>query len=198
MSVSILADTIEDLEKYFLKLPDIATDAARLAINDVAANEGLAILRNEVYQEIAFPKGYLEEDRLKLRRRATNSRLEAVISARDRATSLARFATGQTPANTRGKGVSIEVKRGSRKLLKKAFLVNLNNGNTGLAIRLKPGEKIGNKREMKMVAFGKGAYLLYGPSVDQVFRDVADQAAPEIGNMVAKEFFRQFTRLSRG
>ena len=39
--------------------------------------------------------------------------------------------------------------------------------------------------------------LLYGPSVDQVFRDVSEDIAGPVGNMVATEFFRQLTRFTR-
>jgi hypothetical protein len=39
--------------------------------------------------------------------------------------------------------------------------------------------------------------LLYGPSVDQVFAEVADKVAPTIGDLVAAEFHRNFARLSK-
>jgi hypothetical protein len=81
-----------------------------------------------------------------------------------------------------------------------AFLMRLRAGagtadnyNIGLAIRLAPGERIRNKRVMTQV--GHNLYLLYGPSVDQVFRTVADDNAPEIATMVRDEFYRQFARL---
>jgi hypothetical protein len=65
--------------------------------------------------------------------------------------------------------------------------------NIGLAIRLKPGETIRNKREM--VAFSKGLYLLYGPSVGQVFDDVAIDMEPMLSDRMEDEFVRQFNRL---
>jgi hypothetical protein len=101
-------------------------------------------------------------------------------------------------ANTRGKGVRVQVKPGQAKLLPKAFLVNLNNGNLGLAVRLKEGQSLRNKNDGRMVKLGKNTYLLYGPSVDQVFGDVADGNSDEISRLVSNQFFRQFARLTRG
>lgn len=198
MSAYVIAEALGGLEEYFRRMPDVADQAARLAINQVAEREGLAMLRQNMRAQIDFPSGYLEAGRLTLKRRAAPGRPEAIISGRDRATSLARFASGQTPATTRKTGVRVQVRKGASKLIKKGFLVKLRNGNMGLAIRLKPGERIANKHDMKGKPFGDNLYLLYGPSVDQVFRSVADDAAPEIAERVSKEFFRQFARLSRG
>ncbi len=194
----IFADALLDVQQFFDELPEIASRSAQLAINDVANHEGLAVMKARVIDDVNFPAGYLD-DKLVATKQATLSDLTAVITGRDRPTSLARFAPGQTPANTRGRGVRIEVKPGQSKLLRNAFLVSLKNGNTGLAIRLKPGQSLTNKREIAgTVMLGKGVYLLYGPSVDQVFKWVADAARPEISTMVADEFFRQFARLSHG
>lgn len=199
MSVFITANFLKETKQFFEELPHIATRAAVLAINDVSGRDGLTLLRKDVESQINFPSGYLnQQNRLGVTRRASESSLEAVITARDRATSLARFAKGQTPAGTRGKGVRVEVKRGNAKLLKKAFLVNLKNGNLGLAVRLKPGESLRNKNEGKPVKFGKNTYLLYAPSVDQVFRSVAEGNSDKLGQMLGNQFLRQFARLSNG
>ena len=77
-----------------------------------------------------------------------------------------------------------------------AFLVRLKNNNIGLAVRLKPGEVLQNSE--KAVRLDNNVYLLYGPSVDQVFRSVADDKTPKILSDVTAEFLRQFARLSRG
>jgi hypothetical protein len=170
-----------------------------MAINDVASRDALKLLRADIESQVDFPSGYLSQpDRLGVSRKATPNNLEAVITARDRPTSLARFARGQSVANTRGKGVRVQVKPGQAKLLPKAFLVNLNNGNLGLAIRLKDGQSLRNKNDGRMVKLGKNTYLLYGPSVDQVFGDVADGNSSEISRLVSNQFFRQFARLTRG
>lgn len=199
MSFFIQADFLKEAKQFFEELPHIATRAAVLAVNDVASEGGLRLLKKDIESQVNFPSGYLnQQNRLGVSRKATESSLSAVITARDRATSLARFAKGQTPAGTRGKGVRVEVKRGNAKVLKKAFLLNLKNGNLGLAVRLKPGESLRNKNAGSPVKLGKNTYLLYAPSVDQVFRSVAEGNSEKIGQMLSNQFLRQFTRLTRG
>lgn len=199
MSSLVSGSVLGDVRRYFEELPVIAEKAAVMSINQVVERDGLAMMRSDINSQVNFPTGYLKNDgRLSVTRKAREGSLEAVITARDRPTSLARFAPGQTPASTRKGGVTVEVKRGKTVHMKKAFLVNLKNGNLGLAVRLKPGESLGNKTNGKPVMLAKNVYLLYGPSVDQVFQTVAEESLPELGSMVSKEFLRQFTRLSRG
>ena len=199
MSSLVSGSVLGDVRRYFEELPVIAEKSAVMSINQVVERDGLAMMRSDINSQVAFPTGYLKNDgRLSVTRRAREGSLEAVITARDRPTSLARFSSGQTPASTRKGGVTVEVKRGKTVHMKKAFLVNLKNGNLGLAVRLKPGESLANKTNGKPVMLAKNVYLLYGPSVDQVFQTVAEESLPELGAMVSKEFLRQFTRLSRG
>lgn len=189
------------LEAYKQEAPE----AAMLALNDVSANEGLAVYRKGVGDQVDFGEGYLTTDRLGVRTRATRNRLSVMISGRQRATSLARFARGQTPQSTARKGVRVRVKPGgASSLMERAWLVRLNRGasadrdyyNLGLAIRLEPGERLRNKREVKSVQLDENVHLLYGPSVDQVFRDVMVEDTPAVLGMVRDEFFRQFFRLT--
>jgi len=195
MSAVITANSLKSLQRFFDDLPDIAEEAAVLAINDTVQREGLTLIKKDMRDQVNFPAGYLEGGRLRPTRFAGRGRLEAVIRGRDRATSLARFAPGQTPANTRGQGVRVGVSKGSSKVNKRFFLRKLKNGNTGLAIRLKPGESLG--QTSGAVEIGDNVFLLYGPSVDQVFRGVADDRAAEIIGIVEAKFLRQFGRLAR-
>lgn len=208
MSFTVTADALPDLELFLDRLPDRTKRAARMAINDVAGGSGLKLLRTAVEDEIAFPNGYVNKERLDQRRKATNDSLEATISGRIRATSLARFATpGQTPDNTRAKkdqtaGVRVQVHHGRTRRMDGAFLVRLRSGagiaddsyNLGLAIRLKAGDTIRNKTAQSGVQLDHNLYLLYGPSVQQVFGDVASEKAPEVSQMVAFDFLRHFNR----
>lgn len=198
MSVSVIAEALSEVADYFEKLPEVATQAAALAINTVSQREALPMIRSEMRDQLNFPEGYLETgNRLSVVRKATRNTLSATIRGRDRATSLARFRTGgQTPVNTRGRGVRLQVKRGQTRVLRKAFLVKLRGGNIGLAVRLKPGESLANSTGA--VEIFENVYLLYGPSVDQVFRTVADDVGPNVLDSVTTEFFRQFARLSSG
>jgi len=202
MTVSILAKGIADLEKYFAALPEIAGEAVALAINDVSSKKGMTLIRKTMRSQIAFPKGYLERDgRLMVHRKATRGRLEATIRGRDRATSLARFALpGQVGINNRH-GIKVMVQPGKVRTMRRAFMMKLNSGNVGLAMRLNDGEEpshtqgafhLGDKNPRL-----KNLWLFYGPSVDQVFADVAEDVKPPIGDMIEKEFLRQFARLVR-
>lgn len=201
MSVSILAKSLLDVADYFDSFPEITEQAAVLAVND-AAEDTLPSVKREMRKQINFPSNYLNPSRLGIRRKAVRGSIEAVISGRDRPTSLARFAEGATPQNSRGRPIFLKVKNGQvRKLARpdgkpSAFLVNLRSGNIGLAVRLRPGEKLENSE--KAVRLDNNVYLLYGPSVDQVLRDVADTETPDIARRVSTNFFRQFARLSRG
>jgi hypothetical protein len=196
---TIIADGLDGLQEYFVRMPEVAKRAASLSINDVAGGTGLNFLKREIYSQIEFPKGYLDESRLGLAKRATPEKLEAVVKGRDRPTSLARFAIRQNAKRqaTR-RGVTVKVKKGQTRHLKSAWLVELNNGNLGLAVRVRPGERLMNKTKASSVQLSPNVYLLYGPSVDQVFSGVAGDNADKIGDMVADQFLRQFARLSRG
>ncbi len=195
MSYNITQGAFADVQTFFEQLPLVAEEAGVFAINDTVDGSGMVAIRREMRSQVEFPAGYLEGERLKVGRRATRGSLEATIRGRDRATSLARFAPGQTAANTRGKGVRVQIKRGQSTLLKKGFIVNLKNGNRGLAVRLKEGDTLRNSDKAKQLA--DNLFLLYGASVEQVFKGVAVDVAPDLGKILSKRFLHHFTRLTR-
>jgi hypothetical protein len=88
--------------------------------------------------------------------------------------------------------------------LRKAFYVKLRRGptltedqfNIGLAVRLKKGESL--QATIAASPLGGGAYLLYGPSVAQVFSTVREDIAGDVADYQAGQFLRQFERASRG
>ena len=175
-------------------LPEKIRRAARIAINQTA-DHARTYSANTIRRKVAFPADYLKPStgRLAVRKRATNADLEASIVGRQRPTSLARFVTG-TPG--RKAGVSAQVAPRVTKQMRRAFLIKLRAGtanietkfNMGLAIRLRPGERIENKRQM--VRIEKGLYLLYGPSVDQVFRSIRPEVAGNAVTFLEDEFLR--------
>lgn len=193
MSYVVAVEGLENLHAFDDAKGKI-TQAAQRAINRTAES-ARADSSRRIRQQVNFPAQYLSPSagRLAVSKRASNTDLEAVIRARHRATSLARFSSG---GGRRGSGVSLQVKPGVSKRIKRAFLIKLRQGkgsvdtkfNLGLAIRLKPGETIQNKRQM--VRMGKGLYLLYGPSVDQVFQTVAEDVAPDAADKLEAEFLR--------
>ena len=190
-----------ELGEYFEKFPETSQQAMRMALNDVARGKGMKMIRKEMTDEIAFAKSYLNGSRLGITKRATNANPEVVITARKRATSLARFTTSKGVSRD---GVSVRVKKGKTTYLKKAWLVRLNKGaskdednyNVGLAVRVGSGESISNKKTAHQSWLVKDKVaLLYAPSVNQVFSAVADRVAEPISSIVAAEYLRQMSRL---
>lgn len=201
-AVTALAGLAKDIEA----LPSVSRQAARLSLNRVVESKGLPTIRRDMQQEVNFPPGYLNKDRLAITRRATDADLRVTITARHRPTSLARFAKGQGFDTPKRRGyVSVRVGKGTKKI-RKAFFVRLRRGrdtsdgyNLGLAIRLKPGERLAGRRlGGSGVEVAPNLYLLYGPSVDQVFRDAGAPAIMKIMPDIEREYNRQFVRLSRG
>lgn len=175
--------------------------AAVRAINKIARDaraQAAKMIRNEVN----LPARYVSpsEGRLAVTKQANGSNLEARITARGRATSLAQFVTGSDKPNVQG--VHIEVAPGKARFLRRAFLIRLPQGNSpvtdtkfnlGLAVRLKPGDTLRNKITARRVE--KGLYVLYGPSVSQVFRandgdGIANEMTPGLEAKLRDEFLR--------
>lgn len=210
MSVLVEASGVRDLAMYFDRFPDITREAMSLAINDTARGTALTAARRDITAQVAFPDGYLDRpDRLSVTKFATPTRLEAKISGRDRPTSLARFAVPGTPITVGagrtkviGKGVTIQIKPGVTKFFANGFLWQFPGGNIGFALRLRPGETVKGVHTYPVYQvrdkMGRptGLFILYAPSVDQVFQSVAEEIGPEVTSELADEFMRQFTRLS--
>lgn len=207
MSARIAAVNLLDIDEFLSSQPEKTREAAKLAINDIATRKAVPQMRRAMREEVDFPPGYLENpDRFGVTRQATTSDLSATITARFRPTSLARFAQNQSfDGARRTGGVTVKVnKSGGGARINRAFFVRLRQGkdtadgfNTGLAIRLKPGERLrGRKKGASGVQLAPDLYLLYGPSVDQVFREVSVAESPQVAVQLEKEFLRQYVRLS--
>lgn len=180
-------------------LPAHIITAAQRAVNRTADRTSTAA-RRAIRDQVNLPAQYLTgtdgsgRPRLGVSKRASGADLEAVITGRHRPTSLARFIVGSpTPGKT---GVTVAVAPGFARYMKRAFVIRLPAGrgdvdtksNLGLAIRLKPGEVIHNKRVM--LKLRGNLYLLYGPSVDQVFATVRADVAPDAQAFLGDEFVR--------
>lgn len=191
------------LEDFLEDAPDRTRRAAAMALNDVLKGPGLATYRKAIRAEVDFPAGYLEDsDRFGVEQRASPDNLVASIVARQRPTSLARFADSQAVGAKGGVRVKVS-KEGGGGFFKRGFLVrlragtSLDGGNIGLAVRLAPGQQLNKKDQSRMVHLEANVVLLYGPSIDQVLNNsVADAETPAVVDLVATEFFRQFARLA--
>lgn len=176
-------EDIENLDADILK-------NARNAVNKTADRTRTSAQR-QMLQEVAFKAQYVQ-GRLTVSRKASGTNIEAVISGRDRPTSLARFVTN--PRAKRGQRLGLMVEPGKPVELDKgqvtprAFLIQLRGGNQGLAIRLKPGESLTKSRRAKKLA--DNLYLLYGPSIDQVFQGVAKDQSEQALAFLESEFQR--------
>lgn len=193
----IIGDMVKDVS------PERLARARTMALNTVARN-GRAMIARDVREQIALPASYVSEGnkRLYVAQKASAGRPEAIIRASGRATSLARYAKNPGASASASKsGVLVEVQPGKARMMRKAFFLKLPQGsvltdtqyNLGLAVRLKPGESLRNKAST--VRMANGLYLLYGPSVDQVFRandgqGVAQDRAPMLATQLEREFLR--------
>ena len=172
------------------------------SINRVADRSRTKAART-VREEVNFPASYLSPSlgKLKVSQRARDGEYEAVISGRDRPTSLARFTKQKPDQKKRGGGVGVTVTAGGRrKVLKRGFLIELKGGNVGLAVRTSGGPPEG---AWKPKEIAKNLYLLYGPSVDQVLMSASDQGGvyeeitPEMLDLLENEFDRQLQLLRK-
>jgi len=178
--------------------PEKIARYARMAINR-AAERARAQAARRMREQVAFPASYLtgQDARLYIKQKAVGDNLEAVITGRFRPTSLARFARENSASAARAKGgLTVEVKPGAAQFLRGAFFVKLRAGrertdtkfNLGVAIRLKPGQRPRNTRAAAQL--DHNVWLLYGPSVNQVFRTVREDIGPEVQDFLTAEFLR--------
>lgn len=187
----------------FSKAPEKIAAAIRMGINRTADRTRTAAA-DAIRGQVNFPAQYLRpgEKRLWVRKQATTNDLEAVITSRTRATSLARFA--KQKSNTKDvmtNGLTIEVKTGKSKRMKGTFFVKLRAGanvdtqsNLGVAIYMRNGQKPNRAYmpvELKRSKSTRGAaWLLYGPSVYQVFDTVRSDIAPDATDFLETEVTR--------
>jgi hypothetical protein len=160
------------------------TKAARLAVN-AAIRRAQTKAARSMESQVNFPRGYLTggDGRLQIAKFASDNNLEALLRGRDRPTSLARFVSGGAKPGKKG-GVSVEVDPGIAKRLPGAFAIRLRNNNIGLAIRTKNPPSMGAKQ------LSDNLYLVYGPSVDQVFNLTRNEIRDDIEDYLNGEFTR--------
>lgn len=196
LTVSDLLIVIEGVREaaealgYARKLIDANTSRA---LNKTATRTRTRLSR-VVRDQVAFPASYLgpSSGRLSVAERATPNKLAIRIDGRDRPTSLARFASGPPRAP------KVRVKPGGiATRIPRSFIINLRNGNKGLAVRTDGGKPDGAWKPKEMAP---GLWLLYGPSVDQVLMGVGARDGGAFGDTEewAIDFFEQeFLRLMK-
>lgn len=198
IGITLSSDFGEDGKAFFRAFPTAAARSASRAINRTMNRKVLPLGVAAINEQVDFPDGYVK-DRLTVRKFSTPTDLEGQVAGRDRATSLRRFLIGTASTGYRGKNaapLTVQVKPGQTRTIP-GYLVNLKSGNVGFAIRLRPGDTLRGSRSAVELPPRKGdrpdsgtTYLLYGPSIDQIFVDVTDQITPQIDQALALEFFR--------
>lgn len=204
-NISIEVTGLDDLAETFEQFPKESAEAARRAVN-YAADRFARRTANAIKSELNLgstqlynasnPKG----SRIKVRR-ATMDTLTATVSASSEPMLLSKFATNAP----RGRGVKavspvVMVSPGSTKKLNDAFFVRAKNGTLLIAVHLKPGESLRNKKSGRTYPLRKGdpsAVVLYGPSLDQAFRVKAEDNLGQIGADVRSEYLRQIEVLTK-
>lgn len=201
MTYQIEAKGLDGFREVLEALGAAVEPAAALALNE-GARYGRRLGSEQIRREVNLKASYIDAGRLQVTRRADASNLEAIITARDRPTSLARFGQGAPRFGAQRVAPRVRVKAsGGSSTLKRGFYLRLRRGNSvvssenaniGLAIRLKEGERVENKSQMASI--GDGVYLLYAPSVGQVFRGVSERIAEDVGIQVANHFAHHLGR----
>lgn len=194
------AEGLKNLEAFTREMGEGVSVKASMAINDA-----LSFARTRASQvmlrEVAWPSSYLSPagGRLAVSKYATPGSLEGAIKGRDRPTSLATFVRSGT--GKKGSPISVSVNSGGAPtVLKRAFLIHLRQGNSGalgnlgLAWRSKGNDDRPPPSAWRPVRLAKNLYLLYGPSVDQVFRKVLERDSA-FSDQVADRLDREFERL---
>lgn len=202
MTVEVTTRGLDQLAAFFREVPEVASRAAVFAVNDGSVF-ARRLSSKEIRDQVNFSAGYLLDDgRLTITKKARGDDIEAVVRGRNRPTSLARFASTAVSFGRKRRGIRVKVARGGGgATMKRAFFVKLRSGknsdnfNVGLAIRTADGKPPKNTRGATPIF--DGAFLLYGPSVAQVFYDVAPEIAGTVGDQVASGFIRHFARLSK-
>jgi hypothetical protein len=207
-TVAVTFKGLDALEALFARAPALAQQAATLAVNDTS-KFAFRESSKEIRSQASFSREYLGSaetrgsDRLRILPATRGGTVEARLVARNRPTSLARFVQG-TPS--KGKPVRVRVSpRGGVRSIGKAFIVRLRAGKTvtednfneGLALRLSPGQAVKQRKKGKagLPEIFPNVFLLYGPSVAQVFNTVSRDIEGRVGNKLESEFTRQFQRL---
>ena len=172
------------------KVPGQVRKAAMRAVNR-ATTKGRTASGRAIRNHANLPAGYLTgaTGRLELSKPASQSSLERDITGRRRPTSLAQYVSGGSKA----RGVRVTVKPGSAKYIKRGFVMKLRSGasesnNLGLAIRTDGGAPAGSFKAKKI---NDNLWLVYGLSVDTLFRRVIDEVSPGIADDMEAEFWRQ-------
>lgn len=193
----LVLEGVRDLGAGLNKTDDQIQLALQRALNKTATRTRTRLARM-VRDQVNLPASYVgpSSGRLTVTEKASRDNLAFRITGRDRPTSLARFVknVGRRKSSRAGVRVQVDAK-GPAVFKSSAFLIDLKNGNRGLAVRTKKGTPPKGAYRPKQMA--PGLWLLYGPSVDQILQGVRARNGGAFGEVedwsleeLEKEFFR--------
>lgn len=199
---------LDSVEKFYATMPERTEKALRLAVN-AASLHGARMAKKQMIAEVNRTSAYIGNPKnlnakLAVVKTAKAGDLESIVQANHRAASLAGFSNSpvsfgkpRTPIRVRvGRSKTVELKRAFFIRLKRGATLSEDNYNLGIAMRLKPGEKVNNKN---VHVSGNSRYaVLYGPSVEQMFNRITPEIADDVLAYAEREFLRQFERLKDG
>ena len=157
---------------------------------------------DEIISTNNLKKNYVESKFKKVSRASPNN-LRTIISANDRRTLLARY-----PHSKTSDGVSVSVKRGVSRVIRRGFIVTNLKGSsaTGVAIpnedfvsylqtsntRSKLRSAKLSRARTKLKDKPKGWTVLHGASINQMFTNVRQDIKRPLATFMIKEFFKEF------
>lgn len=179
---------------------DLTDASPKLRMNTVRAlNKVSATIRTRgsrlIRESYNFPASYLSPSSGNLIVLNANTQtLTSVIRARQRATQMSRFKIRGTVGGR--DGVTVSIKTGATEYLRRGFVLKLNNGNEGVALHMRQGETLRNKRNKQYGWISRKQknktpiYVLDTVSVDQAFGSLRGQLGTEAARLFQIEIER--------
>lgn len=199
--IRISSAGIQGLASFVARTPEVAAEAAKLAVGD-AAEWGRNLSKREMASAVNLPADALAGRRFRISQRPTTANPEAVISADNNPLGLSRFVVSQKARGAAHPKVRILVGGATKSFSDPdikgsySFLIPTPGGADGVGLALRTKEPLRNSQAARKI--GRDLYLLSGPSVNQMFGQLMPTIVPRVEAKLQTEFARQYERLIRG
>lgn len=190
LNVSVDISALERLANSLGSLDSASIGQAAMTAVNAVADETYDMVRPRMLQTINLPDAYLQERMVVKHATSPDTTVSASIIAtgsKPMLTTLARYNALQLvtaaksprargnpargiPAGMKAAGVSVEVTRGSAKVMPGAFMMPLKNGSGRMGVFTRDGGKLKHR---------------YGPSVYQMFNTIAGDILGPVGDTLA-------------
>lgn len=173
---------LKDNARELRALDKKSDQAASRALNR-AIQQARTAANRDIRQGLKLKASYLNQQ-LRITKKAKSGDLEATLSTRKRGMLM----TNYPHRELKGGGVSVNIS-GARVTLPNAFLMQFQNGRTGVMIRT--ASAAGQSKNGK--GRSKGLETLYSPSASQAFNTVM----PDVKTLAAARVVGEYERLMR-